>query len=258
MIRCSRSLVPLFLLCAAAAWTAPALAVAPQEESPAQESRDAKADALADQVMAAMGGEQSYNHARYLTWRFFGRRFHVWDKHTGDIRVEDGKGLVVIMNIQTMQGKAWQDGQPIEDPAVLKEKLDFGYGAWINDSYWLVMPYKLKDPGVNLVYSREDKMENGRLAHVLTLTFDAGIGLTPENKYEVFIDKETHLVEQWSFFKTFEDEEPQFSTPWAQWRRFGNIMLSDDRGKYKHTDVAVFDELPVPAFEGPDPISLTP
>lgn len=228
------------------------------QEDPPEQTRDARADELADQVMEAMGGKDNYNNTRYITWRFFGRRLHVWDKYNGDIRVEDGKGLVIIMNIQNREGGAWQDGQPIEDAALLKEKLDFGYGVWINDSYWLVMPYKLRDPGVHLSYTREDNMENGRPAYVLTLTFDAGIGLTPENKYEVFIDKETMLVEQWSFFKSFEDETPQFITPWLQWQRYGNILLSGDRGKYKHTDIAVYNELPAPAFEGPEPLTLTP
>ena len=247
--------IPFLLICAGC-W---ALAGAVnQEEASSEDTRDPKADELADKVMEAMGGAEAYNNTRYITWRFFGRRFHVWDKHTGDIRVEDGKGLVVIMNLQTRQGKAWQDGQAIEEPAALKEKLDFGYGAWINDSYWLVMPYKLKDPGVNLTYTREDTMDDGKAADVLTLTFESEIGLTPQNKYEVFINKETNLLEQWRFFPNAEDEEAQFTTPWVQWKPYGKILLSHDRGKYQHTDVAVFDELPVPAFEGPEPISLTP
>ena len=216
-------------------------------------ARDAKADQIADEVMEAMGGAEAYDKTHFITWRFFGRRLHVWDKYTGDIRAEDGKGLVVIMNLNTKQGKAWQEGTQITDETELQDKLKWGYEVWINDSYWLVMPYKLKDPGVHLTFTREDQTEDGRSADVLTLTFD-NVGVTPENKYEVFVDKESRLVTQWRFYTKAEDEEPRFTTPWANWQQYGNILLSDDRGRSKHSDIAVFDKLPVPAFDGPDPV----
>ena len=219
------------------------------------DERDSRADELADKVMASMGGKENYDNTRFLTWRFFGRRFHVWDKWTGNIRVEDGKGLVVLMNVNTKEGQAWQDGQRIEDAAALQEKLDSGYSAWINDSYWLVMPYKLKDPGVHLIYVGETKTEEGKPAYMLSLTFES-VGLTPENKYEVLIDKESMLVTQWNFYTQASDEEPRFKTPWANWTKHGRIMLSDDRGRGKHTEVAVFDALPDSVFTSPDPIDL--
>ncbi len=220
------------------------------------QERDPRADELADKVMAAMGGQENYNNTRYITWKFFGKRLHVWDKWTGNLRYEDGKGGTVLMNVNTKEGKAWKDGAPVQDQAELEEILEGGYRAWINDSYWLVMPYKLKDPGVHLVYSREDKMEDGKDAYVLTLTFDS-VGVTPDNKYEVFIDKESMLVKQWNFFRNASDAEPGFKTPWINWQTHGKILLSDDRGKSKHTDVAVFDSLPETVFTSPDPVDFS-
>lgn len=212
---------------------------------------DSKAIVLAEEVMQAMGGKDAYEQTRYITWRFFGRRYHVWDKHSGDIRVENGKGLVVTMNLNSKEGKAWQDGVAIEDATQLAEKLKFGYEAWINDSYWLVMPYKLRDPGVTLVYSRQDTCEDGRAAHVLTLTFEA-VGVTPENKYEVFVDKQTKLVTQWNFFQKATDDKPRFSTPWLDWQKHGAILLSANRGENGHTDVAVLESVPPATFTSPE------
>lgn len=208
---------------------------------------DEKAAAIAAEVMTAMGGSEAYDETRFLTWRFFGKRYHVWDKHTGDIRVETGKGLVVVMNLHTQKGRAWQEGTEVTDEAELKPLLTRGYEMWINDSYWLVMPYKLRDPGVTLAYTREDKTEDGRAAHVLTLTFEE-VGVTPENKYEVFVDAESKLVTQWSFFRKAEDTEPGFTNPWINWEKHGKIMLSADRGRGKHTDVAVLDSVPKGTF----------
>jgi len=223
----------------------------------AGEPSDPKALEIADKVMAALGGQENYDQTRFITWRFFGRRLHVWDKHTGMDRFENGKGLTVILNVNTKVGKAWENGAAIEDEARLAEVLQKGYEAWINDSYWLVMPYKLKDPGVTLRYTREDQTADGRPAEVLTMTFDS-VGVTPENKYEIFVDKETNLVTQWNFFSKADDAEPRFTTPWGHWEKHGSIMLSADRGEGQHTDVAVLEQLPDGVYENPDPIDLVP
>ena len=29
-----------------------------------------------------------------------------------------------------------------------------GYERWVNDTYWLAMPFKLRDPGANLKFAR--------------------------------------------------------------------------------------------------------
>jgi hypothetical protein len=33
---------------------------------------------------------------------------------------------------------------------------------WINDAYWLVMPWKLQDPGVTLSYVKTDTLQMGK------------------------------------------------------------------------------------------------
>ena len=214
---------------------------------------DAKASELAEKTMMAMGGWDQWEQTRFIAWTFFGRRHHVWDKHSGDIRVETPeKEQVILMNVHTKEGRAWEKGEPVEDETALATLLDFGYKVWINDAYWLVMPYKLRDPGVTLTYTREDKTEAGEEAQVLTMTFQ-DVGVTPENKYEVFIDKKDFLVKQWSFFPKAEDSEPRFSTPWADWRTYGSIKLSGNRGKAQLDDIAVFNTLPTTVFSDPAP-----
>ncbi len=215
---------------------------------------DARAIEIADAVMEKMGGRKSWDQTRYIAWRFFGRRLHVWDKWTGNLRFEV-KDLVVLMNIHTREGRVWRAGVEMTEPDSLKKYLRWGYRAWINDSYWLVMPYKLKDTGVSLKYKGEGKMESGRDANILTLTFE-DVGVTPQNKYDVYIDKETMLVEAWAFYRNASDSEPGFRNPWSDWKRHGKIHLSADRGRRKHTDVAVFDELPASVFKSPEPVDM--
>jgi hypothetical protein len=99
-------------------------------------------------------------------------------------------------------------------------------------------------------------MANGAAADVLQLTF-ANVGVTPQNKYEVFVNKQNKLVEQWAFFRTVEDKEPRFITPWHDWKQHGQILLSANRGERGHSDVAVFDELPASLFQSPEPVDMT-
>jgi hypothetical protein len=48
---------------------------------------------------------------------------------------------------------------------------------------------KLQDPGVNLTYVKTEQLSNGTTADILQLTFNA-VGVTPENKYWLYVDKE--------------------------------------------------------------------
>ncbi|MEE3259497.1 MAG: hypothetical protein VX293_09830 [Candidatus Latescibacterota bacterium] len=176
---------------------------------------DPQAIALADAAMAAMGGRANWDATRYITWRFFGFRRHIWDKHTGDLRFEQGD-LTVLMNIHSKKGRAFAAGVEISDPDTLAAKLQHGYRAWINDSYWLVMPYKLKDTGVTLRYRGPEPTQDGRPAEALELTFK-DVGVTPQNKYAVWVDKESQLVSQWAFYREATDAEPGFTGPWTNW-----------------------------------------
>jgi hypothetical protein len=219
---------------------------------------DPEAIQIADEVMQAMGGREAWDATRYVTWNFFDRRRHLWDKHTGDIRVEgitrdSEKAFVVLMNIHTGSGRAWLEGEEVTDPEVLAEMLDYGEAVWINDGYWMFMPYKLKDSGVTLSYVGEGTMLDGSGAHVLQLTFE-GVGRTPENKYLVYVGLDSGLVEQWDFFAEATDAEPRFQNPWSNWQRYGRILLSDSRGDGGHTDIAVFSEVRPTIFTDPAPV----
>lgn len=223
------------------------------------EGSDAKAIEIADAVMTAMGGRENWNNTRHITWKFLGGRLNIWDKYTGNIRVES-RGLTVLMNLHTEKGRAWQDGEEITHPDSLAKKIQYGKDVWINDSYWVVMPYKLKDSGVTLTYQGEGTLSDGRPCDILQLTFK-NVGRTPDNKYLVFVGKETNLVEKWEFFRNAEDAEPRITNVWGNWLKYGNIMLSDYRGEregepFGHKDIAVFDELPASVYESPEPVDM--
>jgi hypothetical protein len=190
---------------------------------------DPRAIAIADEVMQAMGGRAAWDKARVLCWNFFGRRSHVWDKQSGDYRLEEGEKLV-LMNLETGQGRAFEKGVELVEPAAREAALKRAHSIWINDSYWLVMPYKLKDSGLTLKYAGEGELADGRKADRLELTF-AGVGDTPDNRYLVFVGRDTHLVERWQYFQKAGDAEAKMDTPWENWEWHGGIRLASGRGE---------------------------
>jgi len=103
------------------------------------------------------------------------------------------------------------------------------------------MPFKLKDSGVKLKYIDRQKDEEGTLCDVLQLTYE-NVGVTPDNKYQVWVNPKTNLISQWSFYSKFDDAEPRFITPWKGYKKYRDILLADDRGKYKLTEINVMNE----------------
>jgi hypothetical protein len=246
-------------LCLGAAAAAGAATTAGAEENPPMPgfqaaASDPTAIQIADQVMQAMGGRPAWDTTRYLHWVFFGRRTHYWDKSTGDVRIEAGDQLV-LMNINTKKGRAWEKGVEVTQPDSLAKCMQKGFAWWTNDMYWMFMPYKLKDTGVRLRSLGERPTKDGKPADVIEVTF-AKVGLTPENKYDVYVDKATHLVTQWSYYEKSTDPEPSFTMPWHDWRRVGHIMLAADHGKGDPWVVATYDQLPPTVFTSPDPVAV--
>lgn len=204
---------------------------------------DPRACAIADEVMQAMGGRAAWDKARVVCWNFFGKRSHVWDKQTGDYRLDEGDKLV-LMNLETGKGRAFEKGVEVTDPAASAEALKRARSVWINDSYWLIMPYKLKDSGLTLKYGGEGELADGRKADVLELRF-AGVGDTPDNRYKVFVSRDKHLVERWQYFEHRADEQPKMDTPWDGWELHGGIQLASSRGeKRSMSGIQVLDTPP--------------
>ncbi|PKV66987.1 hypothetical protein [Pontibacter ramchanderi] len=214
-----------------------------------------KAQGIAQQVLENMGGEKGWNDTRYLAWTF-NKQYQVWDKHQNRFRWEQDS-LVAIINTDTKDGKVYVAGQELQDLEEKQKLLERAYALWINNSYWLVMPFKLQDEGVTLRYVGEEQTLEGAPADVLEMTF-AQVGLTPQNKYKLWVDQEQGLITQWAFFRNAEDAEPTFTRRWSDYKDYGNIKLASDRsnaqGEFKLTDIATPGEVPDSVFNSPTPI----
>lgn len=227
----------------------------PPAEGFNQEGSDMIAMLLADKTMEAMGGRKAWDESRFIAWNFFGIRAHTWDKATGDIRIEHpNKAIVILMNIHSKNGKAQRAGNPVPADS-LDFYLDLGYKWWVNDSYWLFMPFKLKDSGVTLRYIREDTTLAGDRADVIALNFE-NVGVTPDNIYLVWIDMQSKLVTQWAYYPDSSAAKPKYMNLWTDYEKYGNILLSSGRGNMEITDIKVLGSVPDGTFTDFTPVTL--
>lgn len=214
---------------------------------------DAKALAIADKVIKNMGGRKAWQNTRYLAWNWRGQ-YHVWDKAENNFRWEKDT-LVVIANLNTRQGKAYSNGKEIADEALRKKLLDNIYPVWANNSYWFIMPFKLRDEGVTLKYKGTGTTQAGEEADLIELTFKE-VGVTPNNRYILAVDKKSGLITEWSYFRNYTDEKPGFTRPWTDYQPYGKIKIASGRGDsaMAMTDIDVLENVPASVFNSPLPL----
>ena len=192
-------LVALFLLCAAAAPFAHAADDAQQ---------------LAKAVWKASGGEH-WPKVKELRFTFIvegdgkelARAEHHWDVAAGTDRVK-WKGKDVTVNLAS----------PAQD-----EDGKAAYARWVNDSYWLLAPLKVLDPGVKLTAEGTKQVGEANF-ELLRLSFE-GVGLTPGDQYLLYIDPQTKLVRAWDYIPS---PEKVIHGSWDRYQQFGPLQLSTE------------------------------
>ncbi len=231
----------------------------PAEESPSPL-------AVGKALWNALGGDDGWSHARYLRFDWIvereGKRVvarsHYWDRFSGRYRVEGedgGKRYAIYFNVNNKNGDVFVDGKKVTDPAQASKWLNDGYEAFINDSYWLLAPFKIFDPGVTLTSGGSDKGPNGEACDVLKLTFANGIGLTPQDVYWLYVDRKSHLLVEWKYVLGGENKPPT-AFAWSDWHKVGSIQLASMRKGLTKPNVIRFDNLKVSTDV--DEAALTP
>jgi hypothetical protein len=244
-----RALVPVLALLVTACSQVNRGANAPATEIPA----DTAVARVHERMLTALGGREAWQRARYMAFDFvvvrdgreLTRRSHRWDRHRGDYRLRWTSGsdtVVAVFNVNDVRAGAVQvNGQEVTG-AREDSLLTTAYARHINDSYWLIMPYKWLDPGVTLTSQGRQTDAQGRAWDVVKLTF-ANVGLTPQNEYLAFVSPETGLMERWHHFPRAGAQPAIYD--WNKWQRFGPIMLATEKPSPDGATVIRFDNVRV-------------
>ncbi len=171
---------------------------------------DDRAVKLADEVVRTCGGDRwaqvkilhfTFNVAQGTNLLFSAQ--HFWDVTVGTDLVT-WKGKTVKVNVANPAGD---------------EDSKAAYARWVNDSYWLLAPLKLRDPGITLTHAgTQDGLE------VLHASY-AGVGLTPGDQYDFYIDPDAKLVRRWEYVP---EPGKKISGTWDKYQRFGVLYLATD------------------------------
>lgn len=201
---------------------------------------DPRAIAAVDRVQRALGMPGAWRKAHYIEYTFgqakgdtllFGRR-HRWDTWTGHYRLEGDSRqtkqhyVVIFPDIaDPAHAGVWLDGVKQDADTTVAKWVKLGYGAFINDSYWLLMPYKMKDPGVHLAwFGQQTDSTSGRQYTTVGLSFDA-VGLTPGDRYTVWIDPATSMVARWKYISGANPDQTMVSA-WEDYHQVGPLRIS--------------------------------
>lgn len=197
-------------------------------------------------VWDAVGGKSTFEKSRYLQFTFAAERngqlgygrSHIWDRYTGDYRFEtkgaNGKTSVVLFNVNTQKGTAFEDGDLLPDTTATK-LIKRAYAAFINDSYWLMVPLKLQDPGVNTALENSEDL-NGIKCDVIHLNFDK-VGLTPGDQYWLFVNDKTGEIIQWKFLLQGQTTSSVFQ--WEPYQDLGNGLKLSTKKTNKQSNTAI-------------------
>jgi len=204
---------------------------------------------LAQKVINESGGLDQWNKIPFLSFDYFGRRYWYWDKIHNTYRVESEiRNFRIAGKLDGSETHLWLRGALNNQPDTLSKYKDFAYKAWINDTYWLIFPFKLLDPGVHLRYLGECMADSIIQAKCIELTFD-NVGVTPENKYIAYIDTLKNEIIYWDYFENKEDSLPALSNSWYNYRKYGNVKIAGGRGDDSIREIKTPSELPKEIFE---------
>lgn len=191
-------------------------AVATLSHASVQSTPPADAEALKQKVLDRAGID-AWADGKRLAFTFNVERpdgqtvsvKHDWDLTTGiDTVTWDGK---------TVSINAWDFDA---DNATDDEKIAFS--RWTNDTYWLMAPLKIGDPGCKLEAMGEGQMD-GKTFQRLRLSFD-NVGLTPGDQYILYIDDEG-LVRYWDYMP---NPETKRTATWEGYEAFNGLTLATE------------------------------
>lgn len=194
-----------------------------------------RADSVAMMVYESAGGN-AWDDVRFLRFDFAVEhggdrgptRRHLWNRMSGDYRIEWPMGgdstAVVMFNVHTREGSAFVNGAEVAGES-RDRMLEAAYSRYINDTYWLMAPAKVFDPGVTRDYMADSSSGDAEVIH---LSFD-NVGLTPGDQYWISVDPETGRVMRWTYLLQGASSKSSFD--WVDYREFslpeGTIRLAE-------------------------------
>lgn len=165
-----------------------------------------RADSLALRVYQAVGGPAIWQALSYLRFDYAvaheGHRrleaHHLWHLPSGRYRLEwvreDDSLYVALFNVRTRRGQVYRNGRPLAEAANLR-LLEEAYRRFAHDTFWLLLPVRLFEPGIARIYEADSVTA---AYEVLRLELERAEWL-PAQRFWLYVDRQDWLVMQLAY-----------------------------------------------------------
>lgn len=133
----------------------------------------AEADALADRMLEALNAE-AWDTTHAISFTSFRGYYYLWDKENELVQVKLD-AYETIFRTTDLKGMAYIDGKRVTGEEE-RQAIQQAWEYFANDSFWLIAPYKIKDPGT------EHYLVDIEGKEALMITYTSG-GVTPGDSY---------------------------------------------------------------------------
>ncbi len=165
-----------------------------------------RADSLALRVYQASGGPEVWQALPYVRFDYAvahdgPRRLlaqHLWHRPSGRYRLEwirqDDSLYVALFNVHTRRGQVYRNGRPLA-AATNRRLLEEAYRRFVHDTFWLLLPVQLFEPGVQRFYEADSATAT---YEVLRLELARAEWL-PALRYWLYVDRQEALITQLAY-----------------------------------------------------------
>ena len=195
-------------------------------ESIPEGKEGAEAEELTDQLFTALN-KPAFDSLKELRWSFPRGHHFIWNKENNQVNVK-WKDFEVDLQLNNLEGRAYARGELLEG-SEQEKAIQKAWALFANDSFWLIAPYKARDPGTTRSLVTLDGQKKG-----LLVTYTSG-GVTPGDSYLWTFD-ETGKPKSWKMWvKIIPIGGLEFS--WEGWQLYEGAWFA-------------------PIHQGPGPLSV--
>lgn len=184
-----------------------------------------EAEALTDKLLSALN-VSAYEQLNYLEWTFREGHHFAWNKKDNEVTVK-WEDFEVQLRPDELSGSATKNGVDLVGDTK-QEAIQTAWAYFANDSFWLVAPYKVRDPGT------ERSVIETEEGPALLITYTSG-GVTPGDSYLWYLDESGRPMawEMWTSIIPVQG----IRTTWEDWQQHSGAWFA-------------------PKHQGPGPLSI--
>lgn len=172
-----------------------------------------RAEYLTDKMMAALN-YNAWQNLGAIAWSYPRGHDYIWDKNANLVSVSWDE-YTVLMNPENKDGIVYKDNKKVTGNK--HEYINQAFEYFANDSFWLIAPFKARDPGTTR------KVVKHKGSDALLVQYSSG-GVTPGDSYLWLLD-EDGIPKAWKFWASIVPVGGLKFT-WENWEDVGGAKIS--------------------------------